>query len=166
MPILLYPVNIIESTSREFTVKTVNKNNKLVSRAVVVVSAALIMATPALPIVNNGIGHADTAGSYTTLSSFSGHPNVMLTVSGGNYAHNEVVTIIATQNGVTVASTTATANQYGEFTSALQLPVKLSQGAVVITATGTTSGLLSSNSYYAAPFTPSLTANKPNHPVQ
>jgi hypothetical protein len=135
----------------------VNSNRiskKLVKATTSVAIAVALLGAPIITITN---GVADTANSYVTLSSFSGHPDTQLTVSGGNFAHNEPITIIASQNGSTVASSNTTANQYGEFSGLLSLPAKLAQGAVSITATGQTSGLNSSNSYYASPFTPILT---------
>jgi large repetitive protein len=130
-----------------------------IKKTLLAISAAAIIALPVTPIINLGLARADSASPYVTLSSFSGHPDVSLTVSGGNYNNGESIGIVATQNGAAVATTTTTADQSGQFSSSIQLPAKLAQGAVTITATGQTSGEVSTNSYYAAPFTPSLTTS-------
>jgi hypothetical protein len=130
-----------------------------VKKAAISLSALIILSLPLTPLVNNAQGHADSPGSYTTLSAFSGHPDVSFTVSGGNYVSNEKINITATENGALESSTSTPANAYGEFSTTLTLPAKLAQGNVLITAIGLTSGLSSSNSYYVTPFTPSLKAS-------
>lgn len=135
------------------------KHNKAVNKAVLSVTAAAVMAFPVLPIMNVGVSYADTAASYVTLNSFSGHPDVSLTVSGGNYTPNESIKLVATQDNTQVATATTNASQSGQFSAHLQLPAKLAQGNVQISATGSTSGLVSNNGYYVTPFTPSLKAS-------
>jgi hypothetical protein len=128
----------------------------LIKRTLLSISASAILLLPAIPALDLAFGHADSAGSYVTLSSFSGHPDVSLTVSGGGFDGSEAISIVASENGSTVASASTNAAT-GSFSTALNLPAKLTQGAVTITATGQTSGLTSSNSYYVTPFTPNLT---------
>jgi hypothetical protein len=121
--------------------------------------AAAIMLLPGLPIFGVAISHAATGASYVTLSSFSGHPDADLKVSGGNYAASEQINIVATENGSMVASTTTPSTSTGTFNTTLDLPAKLTQGGVLITASGKTSGLTSNNEYYVDPFSPSLSAS-------
>jgi hypothetical protein len=128
----------------------------LVKKSLLSISAGAILLLPAIPALDLVVGHADSAGSYETLSSFSGHPDVSLIVSGGGFLDNEAISIVATQNGASVASTSTSASGTGSFSTTLNLPAKLAQGAVNIMATGQTSGLNSSNSYYVNPFNPSL----------
>jgi hypothetical protein len=145
--------------TKEFCMSVTRSVTSVIKKVALATSATAIISLPALPILNVATGHADTSGSYTTLSSFSGHPDALIVVSGGNYSPNEMVTIVATQNGSAVASTKATATSNGQYSANIQLPAKLAQGGVTITATGITSGLVSSNSYYATPFSPSLVAS-------
>jgi hypothetical protein len=139
--------------------KDAKKYSVKIKKAAISFSALIILSLPLTPIINNAQGHADSPGSYVTLSSFSGHPEQSLTVSGGNFVSNEEINISATQNGALEASTSTSANQYGQFSAMINLPAKLAQGSLLITASGQTSGLTSSNSYYVTPFAPSLMAN-------
>jgi hypothetical protein len=128
----------------------------LVKRSILSISATGILLMPILPISAIGISHADSSATYESLSSFSGNPDVTLTVSGGDYTANEGISIKAIENGASVATAVTTANTTGSFSTSLTLPAKLTQGAVNVIATGNTSGLTATNSYYVNPFTPSL----------
>jgi hypothetical protein len=128
-------------------------------KTVTYISALGILIVPCLPILGMDISHADTDGAYVTLSSFSGQPDANITVSGGNYGASEHINISATENGSLVASSMATDNSTGSFSTSITLPAKLAQGNVMITASGETSGLTSTNDYYVNPFTPSLSAS-------
>jgi hypothetical protein len=118
--------------------------------------AIILVLAPSLPFGSSLLAHAASTSPYTTLSSFSGNPDVSLTVSGGNYQPNSSIVINASENNSLVTSDTVAANQNGQYSGSIQLPVKLAQGNLTVTATQSASGLTSSNSYYVTPFSPTL----------
>jgi hypothetical protein len=125
--------------------------------SVVAFSAVVaLVGTPALPLFTSIGVHADSTSAYETLNSFSGYPAAALTVSGGNYAALEPISISAVEGTSLLTTVTTTAATNGTFSVGLTLPTKLSQGSVTITATGTKSGLAATNNYYVNPFTPAL----------
>jgi hypothetical protein len=139
-----------------------SKNQKSSSKARIITSsiaAFAVIAAPALPVANALMATADSPSAYTTLSSFSGHPDANIIVSGGNYGASENITITASENNSLIASETTISNANGQYSDGLQLPAMLAQGNVSIVATGKTSGLTSSNGYYVAPFSPTLTTS-------
>jgi hypothetical protein len=134
------------------------KNRKSIkNRLTAAAAAAIIISVPVAPLSTMFMAQAESSSAWVTLSSFSGHPGVALTVSGGNYSSSETISVTATEANAQIAATSVKADVNGNFSATLTLPVKLAQGSVSITATGVKSGLSSTNGYYVSPFNPTLT---------
>jgi hypothetical protein len=131
--------------------------NSVKNRITSAVAAAIIISVPVAPLSSVFVAHAASTSAWVTLSSFSGHPGVSLTVSGGNYAQSETIAVTAKENNASIAATSVVADKYGNFSVALSLPVKLAQGQVSITASGVTSGQSATNNYFVSPFNPTIT---------
>ncbi len=88
---------------------------------------------------------AATSTAFLALSSYSGEPGSMFNALGTNFNSSEQVDIMF--GG---ATTTVSADASGNFTQSMTVP-SLAVGPAAITATGRTSGLMASNSYYVQP---------------
>jgi hypothetical protein len=137
----------------------VRKIQSLNVRVLSTIGAVALLIATLLPGLSIFQAQALSNSSYLTLSSFSGHPDAALTVSGGNFQVNETVRIDATEGSTQVLETTVTANASGQFSTNVTLPAKLAQGSVSFSASGETSGLDATNGYYVTPFSPSLSVS-------
>ncbi len=100
------------------------------------------------------IKHA-LAAPFLTLSPFSGHAGA-ISVSGGGFSSGEEVKIFLRDSaGLPAATVKAKANSlFGPVT--VNIPGDTTQGNIMVTAVGSTSGTTASNTYYVVPFAPVL----------
>lgn len=111
--------------------------------------AALVSSVLISAAIYAFIAHAGSA--YVTLNTFSGKPGVAVGVSGGGWTADTEVHISIAGSPTTIATTSSD----GTFASSVHIPENASGPTQILVSDKT--GEQATNSYYAIPFTPSVT---------
>ena len=101
------------------------------------------------------------AAGYLTLSSFSGTPGTVLTVSGGGWSANSSVNLFL--NRASVSSASATTSSDSNFSTTLVVPANSPQGPFAIDGEDAVTHFRTGNSFYVIPLTPTADFTAQSH---